>query len=178
MPQTCQYMPGVVYRALYPAAVVAYRPVAACNTCVGYGAVTTYRPFLGTYETRLVPYTTYYRPVYAPVVTYAYSPCASCSPYAGCGSCSGCSSCAGGACGAMTPAAPAPSCPSCGAGARLPPPYAGEQPAGSPGTYGPQNAAAAADVRGEGQQAGNGGPVEADSAARGAAEFDARPGAP
>ena len=79
-PQTCQYMPGVVYRALYPPTVVtAYQPVAACSTCVGYGAVTTYRPFLGTYETRLVPYTTYYRPVYVPVVSYAYSPYTSCS---------------------------------------------------------------------------------------------------
>ena len=44
-------------------------------------AVTTYRPFLGTYETRLVPYTTY-RPYYAPAIAYAYSPCPSCSPCA------------------------------------------------------------------------------------------------
>ncbi len=122
VPQTCQYMPGVVYRALYPPAVVAYRPVAACNTCVGYGTVTTYRPFLGTYETRLVPYTTYYRPVYAPAVAYAYSPCTGCgSCAAGCSSCSscnGCSSCAGGACGAATYETPAPGCSSCGAGGR------------------------------------------------------------
>ena len=138
-------MPGVVYRALYPPAVVAYRPVAACNTCVGYGTVTTYRPFLGTYETRLVPYTTYYRPVYAPAVAYAYSPCTGCgSCAAGCSSCSscnGCSSCAGGACGAATYETPAPGCSSCGAGApSLPPPYAGEQPAAPAGNYPPQNA--------------------------------------
>jgi len=141
VPQTCHYMPGVVYRALYPPTVVtAYRPVAPCNTCVGYGSVTTYRPFLGTYETRLVPYTTYYRPVYAPAVSYAYSPYTGCSPYAGCGSCGGCSSCAGGACGVTAYETPAPSCPSCAAAApSLPPPYMGEQPVASPATYGPQN---------------------------------------
>ncbi len=66
--RTSGYMPTAVYRALY-------RPV-ACNA---YGCtVTTYRPFLGTYQTRLVPYATY-RPVYAPTVTYRsyYSPCVS-----------------------------------------------------------------------------------------------------
>lgn len=62
-PQTCQYMPGVVYRALYaPTAVAACRPV--CGACGGGCAtcavpvraaypVTSYRPLLGTYETRL-----------------------------------------------------------------------------------------------------------------------------
>ena len=52
-------------------------------------AVTRYRPFLGTYETRLVPYTTY-RPYYAPGIAYAaYVPAPSCGScgYSACGSC-------------------------------------------------------------------------------------------
>lgn len=85
--QSCQYMPTTVYSPVYQAATV-----------------TTYRPFLGTYQTRLVPYTTY-RPVYVPTVTYQScypscvsacpSPCATCPSYSSCGvSASGCSSCA------------------------------------------------------------------------------------
>lgn len=84
-PQTCQYMPTVVYRALY-------QPV-AYNTWAG-STVTTYRPFLGTYQTRLVPYATY-RPIYVPAISYQsyYSPCVSCGPV-GCGvPASSCSSC-------------------------------------------------------------------------------------
>lgn len=76
----------------------AYSPVYQAAT------VTTYRPFLGTYQTRLVPYTTY-KPLYVPTVTYQScypscysacpSPCASCPSYSSCGvSGSGCSSCA------------------------------------------------------------------------------------
>jgi hypothetical protein len=131
-------MPTVVYRALY-------QPAAGCSTCAGgyaapyaasYAApytasyaVTTYRPFLGTYQTRLVPYTTY-RPLYTPAVSYGYvgySPCTSCAPYAGCSSCSGgcgtvmygapvsgCSSCSSGGCGAVMYGAPASGCSSCG----------------------------------------------------------------
>ena len=86
VPQTCQYMPTVVYRALY-------RP-AACNPWTGC-SVTTYRPFLGAYQTRLVPYATY-RPIYVPAISYqSYcSPCVSCGPV-GCGvPTSDCSSCA------------------------------------------------------------------------------------
>ena len=106
-PQSCQYMPTVVYRALYQPAAVARRAARArggCGSCyapyaASYApytaayAVTTYRPFLGTYQTRLVPYTTY-RPLYTPVVSYGYvgySPCTSCSPCGGCSSCGGCS---------------------------------------------------------------------------------------
>jgi hypothetical protein len=173
---SCQYMPGVVYRALYrPAVVAAYQPLPACNTCGGGSGscyapcaasyapcascaaaypVTTYRPLLGTYETRLVPYTTY-RPVYTPVVSYGcvgYSPCASCSPCGGygpavgCSSCAagGCSSCAGGGCGAAMYGAPQPGCASCGlppasppvvyslAPVASPPVSYGSAPAGSP----------------------------------------------
>ncbi|MCD4728780.1 MAG: hypothetical protein K8R46_14035 [Pirellulales bacterium] len=75
-PQTCQYMPTVVYRALY-------RP-AAYNPWTG-STITTYRPFLGTYQTRLVPYATY-RPIYVPAISYqSYcSPSVSCGPV-GCG---------------------------------------------------------------------------------------------
>jgi hypothetical protein len=106
-PQTYAYMPSVVYRAVYrPAVVSAYAPVAAnASYAVGYSSVTTYRPFLGTYQTRLVPYTTY-RPVYTAMPVVAYSGCSSCVSYdaapscAPCGSCgvatyapSGCSSC-------------------------------------------------------------------------------------
>jgi hypothetical protein len=110
--------PAVSYQAYYaPAAVTAYQPVAACNSCVGspvaygvgYGAVTTYRPLWGGWTTRLVPYSTY-RPVYASPVAYAsyYAPCASCSstvayspvvtysPCTSCSPCSSCSPCAGG----------------------------------------------------------------------------------
>ena len=36
VPQTCNYMPSVVYRALYqPAVVTAYQPVVGCNACSG-----------------------------------------------------------------------------------------------------------------------------------------------
>ncbi len=94
-------MPTVVYRALYQPASY---------------AVTTYRPFLGTYETRLVPYTTY-RPLYTPVVSYGYvgySPCTGCSPYVGCSSCGGCGSCGGcTSCGSYSPYV---GCSSCGSG--------------------------------------------------------------
>jgi hypothetical protein len=114
--QTCN-MPGVVYRTLYPpVAMAAYRPAAACNTCVGYTPVTTYRPFFGTYETRLVPYTTNL-PVYTPVATYAYSPCTSCAAYATYAPCSSCSPCGGGGCGVVSYEAPAAGCSSCAASA-------------------------------------------------------------
>ena len=85
-PQTCQYMPGVVYRAMYQPA--------AYNSWAG-STVTTYRPFLGTYQTRLVPYTTY-RPMYVPTISYqrSYSPCVSCGPVGYGVPTSGCSSCA------------------------------------------------------------------------------------
>ncbi len=85
-PQTCQYMPTVVYRALYQPAT--------CNPWTGC-SVTTYRPFLGTYQTRLVPYATY-RPIYVPAISYQsyYSPRVSCGPV-GCGVPTlDCSSCA------------------------------------------------------------------------------------
>lgn len=85
-PQTCQYMPAVVYRALYQPA--AYNPWTGST-------VTTYRPFLGTYQTRLMPYATY-RPIYVPAISYqsCYSPSVSCGPV-GCGvPTSDCSSCA------------------------------------------------------------------------------------
>jgi len=111
----CEYMPVVAPTVAYRP-YVAYAPVvtAAYQSVVESYAVTRYRPFLGTYETRLVPYTTYraYYPAavaYAPAVgytaAYAYSPeitCGSC----GCGSC-GCGSCGSCGCG---------SCGSCGCG--------------------------------------------------------------
>ncbi len=108
--QSCEYMPAVApvvaYRPYYaysPVVTTAYQPV------VESYAVTRYRPFLGTYETRLVPYTTY-RPYYAPGIAYAayYSPVPSCGS-CGCGSCgySPCGSCGCGSCGYS-------SCGSCG----------------------------------------------------------------
>lgn len=92
----------VAYRAFY-------QPVAPCNTCSGYSAVTTYRPWFGGWTTtRLVPYTTYYRPFYTPTVVYsAYSPCTTCSPCAASSSCGGC--------GVATYGAPASGCTSCAA---------------------------------------------------------------
>jgi hypothetical protein len=111
-----QYMPSVVYRALYqPAVTTAYRPVIGYNAYSGY-AVTTYRPlFRWNYPARLVPYTTY-QPVYSaavPVVSYmgynsypSYGACDSCSPCGG-------SPCSSGSCGAVTYGAPASSCSSC-----------------------------------------------------------------
>ena len=111
--QSCEYMPAaapvVAYRPYYaysPVVTTAYQPV------VESYAVTRYRPFLGTYETRMVPYTTY-RPYYAPGIAYAayrspapscgscgYSSCGSCG-YSSCGSCgySSCGSCGCGSCG-------------------------------------------------------------------------------
>ncbi len=102
-----------------------YAPVAGCSTCGGYGigytSVSTYRPLLGGWVTRTVPYTAY-RPVYASPVTYAgytpyyagytpyyagyatyyagYAPCSSCgsyvsySPVVAYSPCCGCSTCA------------------------------------------------------------------------------------
>jgi hypothetical protein len=114
-PQTCDYMPAasvVAYRPYYayaPVVATAYQPV------VGSYAVTTYRPFLGTYQTRLVPYATY-RPYYAysPVVSYAYSPvyspCASCNS---CASYSPCGSCGLSGCGSAIYGAPSSGCSSC-----------------------------------------------------------------
>ncbi len=112
--QSCKYMPAVAptvayrpYVAYAPVVAAAYRPV-AYQPVVGSYAVTTYRPFLGTYQTRFVPYTTY-RPYYAPGIAYAaytYSPVVSYGS-CGCGS-SGCSSC--GSCGYS-------SCGSCQSGA-------------------------------------------------------------
>jgi hypothetical protein len=117
-PQTCQYMAASPiatvayspYVAYSPAVVTAYQPV------VDSYAVTRYRPFLGTYETRLVPYTTY-RPYVASAI--AYSPCASCaacapSPCAGCGSCGGGSSCGSGGCGSVAYEVPSSGCSGCG----------------------------------------------------------------
>ncbi len=121
VPQTCQYMPTVVYRALYQPASY---------------AVTTYRPFLGTYQTRLVPYTTY-RPVYTPVVSYGYvgySPYAGCSPYVGCSSGGGCSSCGSGGSGAVMYGAPASGCASCGVPAASPPVSSSPAPEATPPT--------------------------------------------
>ncbi|MCE5268957.1 MAG: hypothetical protein LLG00_13850 [Planctomycetaceae bacterium] len=128
-------MPSVVYNALYrPTVIAAYRPVAACGPCAGGCGTcrmpvvaaypqTSYHPWRGTYETRLVPYTTY-QATYAAPVTYAapaYSPCMSCG-VAGCGpaGCNvggGCPSCSAGAGAAPlaapepTPAAPTPAVP-------------------------------------------------------------------
>jgi hypothetical protein len=110
------YVAPTTYVANYPS----YVPVA---TTRAYAPVVTYRPFLGTYRTRLVPYTTYYpsystyyQTAYAPVVPYvSYSPCASCvSPCSSCVSpCSTCvSSCATGSCGASY-SWPASGCSSC-----------------------------------------------------------------
>lgn len=101
-PQSCNY--ATYYPSSYaPVAVAAYRPV------TGVYPLTTYRPFLGTYQTRLVPYTTY-RPYYAPAVVYA--PVAGCAP---CGGYSSCGSCNSGGCG-VTYSAPASGCSSCSAG--------------------------------------------------------------
>lgn len=114
-----QYMPTVVYRALYqPAVQTAYRPVIAYGGYSGY-AVTTYRPRYGwTYPARLVPYTTY-SPVYSaamPVVSYMG--CSTCPSYSPCGDA------CGGSCGAVSYATPAPSCSSCAASTTVTPtPY-------------------------------------------------------
>ena len=79
--------------AYSPVATTAYSPVVATayQPAVGVYPLTTYRPFLGTYQTRLVPYTTYYQSYYAaPAVTYAYSPVVSYAPACdSCGSCGG-----------------------------------------------------------------------------------------
>ncbi|MBN1396112.1 MAG: hypothetical protein JW959_13905 [Pirellulales bacterium] len=90
VPQTCQYLPTVVYRP-------AYHP--AAHGSYGVSTVTTYRPFLGAYQTRLAPYTTY-RPLYVPTVYYQNY----CAP-SYCDPCASCGSAAGGAVGS--------SCPSC-----------------------------------------------------------------
>jgi hypothetical protein len=134
LPQTCEYMPAAVAPTVAYRPYVAYAPVvaAAYQPVVGTYAVTRYRPFLGTYETRLVPYTTY-RSYYAPAVAYyaptvgytaayAYSPAASCSScgcgscgYSSCGSCgfSSCGSCETGGCGAAVYGVPSSGCSSC-----------------------------------------------------------------
>jgi hypothetical protein len=156
----CTSCAAPVYAAYSPVAVTAYQPVATCNSCAGYGAgygvgygvgygtVTTYRPLLGGWTTRMVPYTAY-RPVYASPVAYAsyyapayasyYAPCASCastvaySPvvsYSPCNSCSTCSSCSPcnscspcvGSCGTTS------SCSSCSA----PTSYSNPTPASAP----------------------------------------------
>lgn len=83
VPQT-SYMPTVVYRALYPTAeITAYRPWRAWCAVPGY-PITSYRPSQGTYETRLVLYSTY-RAVSIPQAAYYLSPapCVSCFPSAG-----------------------------------------------------------------------------------------------
>ena len=107
-------MPSVIYRALYA------RP--ACNTCntsTAYASVTTYRPFLGTYQTRLVPYTTY-RPIYVPAISYQScylpSPCASCGPVSCGSSCSSCVSPSCSSCGVSSSG-----CSSCSAGVQAAP---------------------------------------------------------
>jgi hypothetical protein len=127
--QSCEYMPSVAptvayrpYAAYAPVVTTAYQPV-SYQPVVGSYAVTRYRPFLGTYETRLVPYTTY-RAYYAPAVAYApvagytaayaYSPALSCGS-CGCGSCgySSCGSCETGGCGSAIYGAPSSGCSSC-----------------------------------------------------------------
>jgi len=114
--QVCQYpaaaLPVVVQRPIFGG----YRPAGWAP----YAAtVTTYRPFLGTYQTHLVPYTTY-RPLVVPAISYLpvassyYSPCGSCSPCGGCSLCGGYGSpCAGGACGSAVYSSPS-GCSSCG----------------------------------------------------------------
>lgn len=95
--QTVQYVQQTYYRAAYVAVpVTAYRPTVTADPCTGC-AVTAYRPVTAmTYQTRLVPYTSY-RAVYAnpctPCASYASSPCSTCgparyvSPSSSCGSC-------------------------------------------------------------------------------------------
>jgi hypothetical protein len=115
--QSCSYAAYYPSYAYAPAAVTAYQPVVAAYP------LTTYRPFLGTYQTRLVPYTTY-RSYYTPAVscsvgyygyTTAYSAAPSCSSCGGCTSYSPCTSCGY---GAVTyydgPAVVSYAAPSCG----------------------------------------------------------------
>jgi hypothetical protein len=116
--QSCEYgayqayYPPTTVTAYYPPAVVAgYQPVS------GVYPLTTYRPFLGTYQTRLVPYTTY-RPYYATGI--AYAPVVGCASCGGCSSCpsSGCSSCGSGGCG-VSYSAPSSGCSSCNVGSAV-----------------------------------------------------------
>lgn len=120
VPQTCEYAPAVAYRpyAAYSPVVagatfqsVAYQPV------VGSYTVSRYRPYLGTYDTRLVPYTTYraypvtyYAPTVAYSAAYAYVPAVGCGP---CGVPSY-GSCATGSCGGVVYGDSSSGCSSCG----------------------------------------------------------------
>ena len=119
-PQTRQYATYMPDDSYSPVATTAYSPVVATayQPAVGVYPLTTYRPFLGTYQTRLVPYTTYYQSYYAPpAVSYAYSPVVSyapaCNSCGSCGGCSPCGSCETGACGGVTYQVPASGCSSC-----------------------------------------------------------------
>lgn len=118
VPQSCQPVSATVYS---PVIRTAYSPVyrAAFNPVYPAVAVTTYRPFLGTYQTRLVPYTNY-RPIYVPAVSYQSgylpacpSPCGVSRPsYSSYGVVeSGCSSCAPAPAMQQAPAAAQPSAP-------------------------------------------------------------------
>ncbi|MEN6405549.1 MAG: hypothetical protein ABFC77_03665 [Thermoguttaceae bacterium] len=101
-------MPGVVYRAQYrPTVVTSYAPVVPVY---GSYAVTTYRPFWGTYRTTYRPYVAY-QPVYTtPAVSY-YGGCSTCvSSCSPCNTCSPCSSC-----GVTSSVAPSSGCASCSA---------------------------------------------------------------
>jgi hypothetical protein len=101
--QTVQYVPQTSYRAAYVAVpVTAYQPVVTADPCTGC-AVTTYRPVAAvTYQTRLVPYTSY-RMVYAnpctPCASYSYAPsydpCTTCGPASYARPMSSCGPCAG-----------------------------------------------------------------------------------
>jgi hypothetical protein len=97
--QTVQYVPQTYYRAAYVAVpVTAYRPTVTADPCTGC-AVTAYRPVTTvTYQTRLVPYTSY-RVVYAnpaPCASYSYAPCSPCGPTSYVSPSSSCGPCAGG----------------------------------------------------------------------------------
>jgi hypothetical protein len=125
-PQTCNYATSQPYYAYSPVAYTAYQPVAytAYQPVVGVYPLTTYRPFLGTYQTRLVPYTTY-RAYYAPAISYGYSVAPSCGPcgYSSCDSCGsiGCGSvgCGSTGCGSVVYGAPSSSCGGCGSGSTV-----------------------------------------------------------
>jgi hypothetical protein len=97
--QTCNYVPQTCYRVVYQQVpVTACQPVPTCDPCGGQ--VTAMRPVV-TYQmqARVVPYTTY-RPVYAPMVSYAPAAvgcptgnCGTSVTYAAPASTSGCSTC-------------------------------------------------------------------------------------
>lgn len=139
--QSCNYMaayaPTVAYRpyvAYAPVVAAAYQPVS------GSFMVSRYRPYLGTYDTRLVPYTTYrpyYTTTYAPVV--GYSAAYAYAPTVGCGSCgySSCGSCATGGCGSVVYGAAPSGCSSCTVPSvsTVTPPPAESAPKSAPPTF-------------------------------------------